>query len=281
MLTFSSLKWVTSSGFGWAIALLLIWAILWLPLAIPIAWAVKWRPPMPIAPQQKIPLLASLYLLAPLVVWGALHWDNLVLADCGVVWQGSMLLSGVMGWAVGAIGVLVLFWVEGILGWVTWQWTSQVKMVWLPVLALGVWVSATEEVMFRGLFQTRFQQDYAPWVAAAIVSLIFALLHLVWEGSDNLPQLPGLWLMGMVLTLARLVDGGHLGLAWGLHAGWIWGMATLDSAQVIVAGNQGAPWLTGIAGKPLAGLMGILFLVITGLVLIGVRVVVQPSIILN
>jgi len=276
MPTFSSLKLFTSSGLVWAIALLLAWSLLWLPLAIPVAWAVKWRPPMPIAPQQKIPLLASLYLLAPLVVWGALRWDNIDLAECGLVWRGSMLLSGLLGLAVGAIGVLFLFWVESILGWVTWQWSSQVKTVCLPVLLLGVWVSATEEVMFRGLFQTRFQQDYELWVAAAIVSLIFALLHLVWEGTDNLPQLPGLWLMGMVLTLARVVDGGYLGLTWGLHAGWIWGMATLDSAQVISVSDKGSPWLTGLAGKPLAGLMGILFLAATGLILVGVGFVRSP-----
>ncbi len=256
------------AAFGWTIAILLAWSILWLPIAIPVARWVKWHPPQPITPQQKIPLLASLYLLAPAVIWGAMRWGNLTLPDCGLVWRNMMPLSILLGVMFGVIGVLVLFWVEGSLGWITWHWNDQVKSTWLPVLALGLWVGATEEAMFRGVFQARFHQEYPLWAAAAIVSLIFALLHLVWEGTENLPQLPGLWLMGMVLALARVVDGGYLGLAWGLHAGWIWGMATLDAAQVVVPAKPVPAWLVGFGGKPLAGVMGILFLMVTGTMLV-------------
>ncbi len=256
------------AAFVWTIAVLLVWSILWLPIAIPVARWVKWHPSQPITPQQKIPLLASLYLLAPAVIWAAIQWGDLTLLDCGLVWRSTTLLTTILGLVFGAIGVLALFWVEGSLGWITWHWSNQVKSTWLPVLGLGLWVSATEEVMFRGVFQARFHQEYSLWVAAAIVSLIFALLHLVWEGTENLPQLPGLWLMGMVLTLARVVDSGYLGLAWGLHAGWIWGMATLDIAQVIMPAKPVSAWLVGFGGKPLAGTMGIVFLVVTGAILV-------------
>ena len=89
---------------------------------------------------------------------------------------------------------------------------------------LGLWISTTEELIFRGFLQNELNQDYPVWVAGAIASLIFAVTHLLWERQETLPQLPGLWLMGMVLTLARWADGGSLWLACGLHAGWIWGL---------------------------------------------------------
>lgn len=269
-------NWLFQSIIGWMFGLLLTWIVLWLPIAIPIAWKVKWHPPLPITPQQKIPLLASLYLLAPVIIWGATRWGAVTLADCGLIWRWSLLANGLIGLAIGTVSVLTLFWVEARVGWVSWRWNSQILAVCLPILVLGLGVSATEEAMFRGLFQARFQQDYSLWVAGAIVSLIFALLHLVWEGAENLPQLPGLWLMGMVLTLAKVVDHGHLGLAWGLHAGWIWSMATLDATQVIAYSSTASPWLLGFGNKPLAGLLGIIFLVITGTLLLATQPLLLP-----
>ncbi|MCS6814216.1 MAG: CPBP family intramembrane metalloprotease [Cyanobacteria bacterium] len=264
------------SVIGWTVGLLLTWVLLWLPLAVPIARQVKWHPPLPITPQQKIPLLVSLYLLAPVIIWGATHWGTVSLMDCGLIWRWSLLVNGLIGLMIGTVGVLTLFWVEASVGWISWHWNHQVLTACLPILVLGLGVSATEEAMFRGLFQARFQQNYSLWIAGAIVSLIFAVLHLVWEGADNLPQLPGLWLMGMVLTLAKVVDYGHLGLAWGLHAGWIWSMATLDTAQVIAYNNTTSPWILGFGNKPLAGLMGILFLAITSALLLAFRPIFLP-----
>jgi uncharacterized protein len=165
-------------------------------------------------------------------------------------------------------GLAVLFGVEGVLGWVRWQRPGVgFFSTLLSTLGLGLGVSLIEELIFRGFLLTQLQQDYLPWVAGTIASLIFALLHLVWEGKENIPQLPGLWLMGMVLVGARWVNGGELGLAWGLHAGWIWAIATIDTAQVIVPTGKGAEWLVGIGGKPLAGVLGILFLLGTAGVL--------------
>jgi membrane protease YdiL (CAAX protease family) len=137
----------------------------------------------------------------------------------------------------------------------------------LPILFLGLWIGVTEELIFRGFLLNTLRQDYSVWVAAAISSVIFALLHLIWEQQNTLPQLPGLWLMGMVLVLARWADGGSLGLAWGLHAGWIWGLTCLDSAELISYTGKGSVWMTGLGKKPLAGIAGIICLLITGILL--------------
>lgn len=288
---------------GRVVLFFLIWVMLWLPIAIPLAIALKWRPPQPITVSQKLPLLASLYLIAPPVLWGATRVEGVSLANYGLILQPSFLLSIIVGLGMGALGIGLLFAVQWLLGWVYWQSKEKspgveespteplppslskatavdadiapqsppkLASVLLPTLLLGLWVSGTEEVIFRGFLLNQFQQLYWVGVAAAIASLIFAVLHLVWEGQENIPQLPGLWLMGMVLVLARWVDGGSLGLAWGLHAGWIWGMASLDTAESIAYSGKGPEWMTGLAGKPLAGGMAILLLLGTGAILWGV-----------
>jgi membrane protease YdiL (CAAX protease family) len=133
----------------------------------------------------------------------------------------------------------------------------------LPILLVALFVGGIEELVFRGFLFTELQKDYSVWVAALISSSIFALLHLVWEQRETTPQLPGLWFMGMVLVLARFVDGGSLGLAWGLHAGWVWAIATLDTAQLIDYTGKVSDWVTGKNKKPLAGVAGIVCLLFT------------------
>ncbi|NJR39325.1 MAG: CPBP family intramembrane metalloprotease [Leptolyngbyaceae cyanobacterium CSU_1_4] len=242
-----------------------VWLVLWLPIAIPLAIALKWHPPQPLTLTQKLPLLVSLYLLAPLVLWGVAALAGASFEIYGLPWKPSVLYSLIQGMGGGILGLAILFGIEGILGWVRWQPPAQdVLKTLIATLALGIGVGLIEELVFRGFLLNQLQQDYLPWMAAAIASLMFALLHLVWEGKENIPQLPGLWLMGMVLVLARWVDGGELGLAWGLHAGWIWAIATLDTAELIAPTGKGAAWLTGWGGKPLAGALGILFLLGTG-----------------
>jgi membrane protease YdiL (CAAX protease family) len=114
---------------------------------------------------------------------------------------------------------------------------------------------------------TELEQDYSVWIAATISSLIFAVLHLIWEQQQTIPQLPGLWLMGVVLVLARFVDRGNLGLAWGLHSGWIWAIACIDTAQLIDYTDQISDWVTGKNKKPLAGVAGIVCLLLTAVTL--------------
>ncbi|MBW4577625.1 MAG: CPBP family intramembrane metalloprotease [Aphanothece sp. CMT-3BRIN-NPC111] len=260
----------TSPAFLKAIAFFVVWMAVWLPVVIPLATLLHWRPPKPLTTEQKLPILASLYLIAPLIVWGASWVEGLSFLDYGVrTLNLAALMSLGLGLVLGVLGLAVIFAVQRALGWVDWHWENRERLspILLPVLLLGLWISGTEELVFRGFLFNELQQDYSIWVAAAIASLIFALLHLVWERQETVPQLPGLWLMGMVLTLAVWVDGGSLALACGLHAGWIWGLSCLDTAQLITYTGIGSKWMTGIAQKPLAGVAGIVCLLVTGVVL--------------
>ena len=255
----------------------LAWTACWLPLAIGCTIAVKWRPWQPITTGQKLPLVASLYAIAPLILWQASKIAGKSFTDWGFTWNWQLLISIGGGFLIGAIGIGVLFAAQTTCGWVKWQLqlekqSGQIASIVLSTLLLAFWISGTEELIFRGFTFTQLEQDFNLGWAAAISSLIFALLHLVWEQKETLPQLPGLWLMGMVLVLARWVDNGSLGLAWGLHAGWVWAIASLDTLQVIANTGNAAEWVTGKYGKPLAGVVGILFLLATGIILWVYRV---------
>ena len=263
-----------------------VWLLLWLPVAVPFAIALKWSPLQPITPSQKLPLLSSLYLIAPFILWKLAQLEGFPFSDYGLAWKGSLGISLGLGLGLAILGLVLLVAIQKRLGWLNWRSTScdqtavedpqtvtvsdpvpGLKSIALPILFLALWISVTEELVFRGFLVNQLQHDYAPWIMAAISSLIFAVLHLVWEGKATVPSLPGLWLMGMVLVLARWADDGSLGLAWGLHTGWVWGIASLDTAQVFVQTGKGPKWMTGSPGHPLAGLMTMVLLVGTATVI--------------
>ena len=255
-----------------------VWGLLWLPIAVPLSRFLHWQPSQPITVQQKLPLVGSLYILAPLILRGFAGIEGVSFATYGWVWSLGQLISLSQGLALGAIGLLLLFTWQAKLGWVIWQWDNVATLRALagPTLLLGLGIGAIEELIFRGFLLNQFSaltdlqalpSSWSAVIAAALTSIIFALLHLVWEGAENIPQLPGLWMMGMVLCGARWVDHGSLGLAWGLHTGWIWIMANLDTAQLLGYPGSVPAWLTGLGQKPLAGLMGLFFLMSTGLLL--------------
>jgi len=245
------------------------WIGCWLPVAIVSALALNLQLGKPLQPEQKLPLLVSLYLLAPLILC-AVNWlTNTSFSDYGLRVNISLLGSLVLGLVLGVLSLAVVFGGQFWLSWCSWQesQTKQLQSILLPIFLVALFVGGIEELVFRGFLFTQLGQDYPVWVAAVISSLIFALLHLVWERRETTPQLPGLWLMGMVLVLARFVDHGNLGLAWGLHAGWVWAIACLDTAELITYTGKVPEWLTGKNKKPLAGAAGIVCLLLTGLIL--------------
>ena len=249
---------------------LLIWGLVWLPIAIPVGKVVGWQPNQPLSSEQKLPLLASLYVIAPLIVWwfSKIYGDSW--SDYGLSWQPELFLSLLMGIGLGIVSIILIFALETAFGWATWHGDNYGTLLStaIPILALGLWVGITEELIFRGLFINLLNQDYVAWIGAIITSAIFAGLHLFWEQTETLPQLPGLWFMGMVLVLARWVDHGSLGLAWGLHAGWIWVLSSFDTAGVISYTSKSPGWITGFDDNPLAGIAGIICLCVTILCLL-------------
>jgi uncharacterized protein len=263
-----------------------LWGLVWLPLALVLARKLQWRPLTPLTPSQKIVLVLSLYLLAPLLLWGAATVQGVPLDTYGVVFGARALVLSVLGLGLGAVGIALLVGIQVQLGWMQWGLSpnapsnaspdalpdvpneiSALVAVAPPILGLAAVISAVEEPIFRGLALYSLQQTWGLGLGAIAASGLFALLHLVWDWRGTWPQLPGLVVMGLVLTLARWAGDGALALAWGLHAGWVWALASLDTAQVTRPTASSPPWLTGWGGQPLAGALSWLLLVGTALLL--------------
>lgn len=177
--------------------------------------------------------------MAPLPLIGICHSQGTRFATYGMPLNLAVLPSFGWGLLTGSIGLATVFFLQQQLGWLQQAETGEGPELKrhrgaqvLLMLVLAIWVGWTEELIFRGFLQTELQHSGSAWTAATIASMIFALLHGIWEGKAVLPQLLGLWLMGMVLVLARWTDHGNLGLAWGLHAGWVWVIASLDIFQL-------------------------------------------------
>lgn len=248
-----------------------IWLIVWLPIAIPIARTIKWHPPQPLLAEQKLYLLLPLYLIAPALLWGIVQVEGSSFAEYGLSLELRFGQSLGIGLVLGVVSLALLFGLQSLCGWVTWQFNAKtpLRSIGLTTLLLGLWVSGTEELIFRGFLLTQLQSDYSHWIAASVSGLIFALLHLIWTPKETFPQLLGLWIMGIVLAIARWVDGDLISLAWGLHAGWVWVIASLETAQVLEYTPKAPVWIAGFGGKPLAGLMGIGLLLLVALGLKG------------
>lgn len=73
--------------------------------------------------------------------------------------------------------------------------------------------------------------------------------------------------MGAVLMLARWADGGWLGLPTGLHAGWIFSLALVDSLHLVTPNLSAPRWWAGRPHQPLTGILdGLLLLATAGIV---------------
>lgn len=262
VLIWSSLPKVVS------IALFLVtWLLIWFPWAWLLGKKLGWTPGQPVQPEQKLPLVLSLYLLAPLPIWAVMQLEQSTLVDYGLSFTISEFYTLAIAVMIAIVGLGITFFVQvqtGLLQWhreklgAWWRWSPL-------FLILALAIALVEELIFRGIFQNQLQTLLNPWLTAIGISALFALLHLLWERRLTVYQLPGLWLLGMVLVIARFGDNGNLALAWGLHGGWVFGLASLDASGLITYPNpEGNLWV-GKANQPLAGVAGILCLGLTGL----------------
>lgn len=245
-----------------------VWAAVWLPIAFILSRLIGWQPNQPLAPKQKIVLLLSLYILAPVVLAWQVRLEKLSLIDLGLGFNSHILADVILGLVISLTSLIIIFVAKSALNLVSWHRENIKNLLPLlaPILALSLLVSAIEEIVFRGYIFSTLLTDNSFWLAAISSSAIFALLHLIWERKETAPQIPGLWLMGMVLIGAVIINQGHIYLALGLHAGWIWGLTCIDSAQLLTY-NYKNHWFTGINQQPLAGVAGISCLTLAGLTL--------------
>ncbi len=255
---------------------LLVWVGLWLPFAIPLGIKLGWRPFRPASPGQKLPLLIILYLLAPVMLWRWSRWQGTGWHELGLGDPGGLGRGLLLGWGIAIAGLFLVTALRLGLGWLapalegaSGLAPAQRLGIALGLIPLGLFLGGIEELVFRGWMQTQLQTALVPWIAAAIASSLFALAHLLWDGRGGLVQQPGLWLLGLVLVIARWLDQGQIGLAWGLHGGWVWGLACLDAVVPFAVTGKGPSWLMGRPQQPLTGVLDGLLLLGTALTIWG------------
>ena len=242
------------------------WLAIWFPVAIPLSHKIDYKFSQIPTIKQKLILVASLYPFALIIFGLIMRLDGGSLSSIGWQWQLQELIFLVWGIILALSSIVIIFALEFAFGLINWHGenSSSLLLSIFPILCLGMAISFVEELIFRGFLINELTADFSDLTAAIASSTIFAILHMVWERQQTIPQLPGLWLMGMVLVLARIVVGGNLGLAWGLHTGWILGLSCIDSAELISYNTDSKNWLTGIDRQPLAGVFGILCLLVVG-----------------
>ena len=251
------------------IAFFLTWIVCWLPLALILTKVLHWTPKQPLQPEQKIILVVSLYLLAPLILLLTNRITHKSFSTYGWTANLSTLDSLFVGFCLGVLSLAFVFGIQIYFGLCKLKKSNfeSVPSTLFYVMLVALLVGGAEELVFRGFLFSQLEESYSIWTAAIISSLIFALLHLVWEQRETVPQIPGLWLMGMVLILARFADNGSLGLAWGLHAGWVWSIASIDTLELVTYTDKISEWITGKNKKPLAGVTGIFCMALTAMAL--------------
>lgn len=257
-----------------ALALVLCFLIAWALVWLPIGWGIYrwqgWQLSYPVPPEQKIPLLLSLYWIAPVLLWlyGA-YGPGPRVGTYGVAWDGQFGHSLALGAGLGGVGIAVLVTLQWGAGWLQRvpktpaQSPLQLMATAVPIALLALGISWVEELVFRGFMVDQLATAYPLWLTVLLASAIFAVLHLLWDGPGASPQLPGLWLLGTVLILARWADGGQLGLACGLHGGWIGALAFMDTLGLLER-SPAAPRFLGRADLPLTNTLTLGLLVATG-----------------
>jgi uncharacterized protein len=238
--------------------------LIWLPIAAPIYRSLSSNPNLATILTMGLLFLEFLFLLR---FWSKnVYQQPQCFKRYGLVWTSSNTRDLLKGISIGLCFCLLLFILEGVLGWIEFKTPSIAlgKIIAEGCLsALGIGLA--EELVFRGWILDELQQDYQPRIALWANVFIFALSHFlkpIEEVMRTLPTFPALILLGLTLVWAKQGHQNRLGICIGLHAGLIWGYYILNVAGIIEDSQTVSPWITGIDGNPIAGMMGLLFLAI-------------------
>jgi uncharacterized protein len=236
--------------------------ILWLPLAIPIDLAI--------ADNENLATIATMALLfiellGLWYLWGKyVYRESNIFTRYGLSFTAANQREFAQGLAIGLWSCLSLFILESLFGWVniTVPEVSMVRIVTEGLLsALGI--ALAEELIFRGWLFDELRQDYSDRITIFSSALVFALLHFlkpIEEIIRTLVTFPALLLLGSCLAIAKFKTGDRLGICIGIHGGLVWGYYILNVGGLIKYTDRVPPWITGIDGNPIAGIMGLIFL---------------------
>ena len=138
----------------------------------------------------------------------------------------------------------------------------------LNSIALGFLVGFAEELIFRGWLWGEVNFLFRSSLGFVIQAMVFSFVHVVGIIKSDLgfleliPLLTGLFLLGLILALRRVLDKGSLGGCIGLHGGLV-GLWFFVNADLIDISYDTPTWLIGPGGSspnPIGSIPGVLFL---------------------
>ncbi len=247
-------------------AFLLILGAMWLPFALPLHFLLRHDPNL-----ESIVIMAILFLefFAWVWVWGQkVQGYAHPFMHYGLIWTRPNGIHALSGLAMGVGFTLALFLIMAAAGWAEFQEAENITPILIEGLLVGLGVGLAEEFVFRGWLLDELELDYGAIAALWLNALLFSVSHYlkpVAEMIRTFPQFFGLTLLGLILVWAKRQTRYRLGLAIGLHSGLIWGYYIINVGNLVRYTGTVPEWVTGIDRNPLAGLLGILLLLILAL----------------
>lgn len=237
------------------LSFLLILGLLWAPVAIPITWLI---PNKNLVSLLTMPTLYLIF-LAMLQGWGRWgHQEGNLFRRYGMRCPKAWVYEWLAGLGIGYSTVLLLFELQALLGWVDWSSPSRsMPVLLLEGCLIAALISLAEEIFFRGWLLDELQRSYAPNVALAVTTMIYAVSHSPRIALASV-QWIALALLGWALGLAKRVTHDRLGLSAGLHGGLVWSYYVLNVGGLFAYTQRVPVWVTGLEQNPLAGVMGIM-----------------------
>lgn len=241
-------------------------AAVWIPLALPLHLLLRSDPNT-----ETIATMGLLFIEFFILVW---FWGRRVkkrdrpFAYYGLVWTRSNGLDCLHGLALGTGMTIALFLTMAACGWVDFVAAQPVVPVMLEGLGVALGVGLAEEFVFRGWLLDEIETDYSPGAGMWGSAALFAIAHYIKPVEEMLrtfPQFPSLILLGLILVWAKRQSQHRLGLPIGLHSGLVWGYYIINVGELVQYRDRVPPWVTGIDRNPLAGLLGIIFLIVLAL----------------
>ena len=129
-------------------------------------------------------------------------------------------------------------------------------------ILLGIGVGVAEEIVFRGWLLEELNLLLGPRLGIFVQAVIFSLAHIRFKLTLNelIPLLIGLFLLGLILALRRIIDRGSLWGSISLHGGLVGGWFVINSGMIRFSSITPS-WLIG-QGKmnpnPIGGIIAIL-----------------------
>jgi uncharacterized protein len=246
------------------IGFLICLAIAWLPIAAPIYIFI--RDDANLVTILTMGLLAIEFFIF-LPYWGkVVHKQPKIYEHVGLEFSNKNAFELLQGLAIGLISIELLFLVQTLFGWIEWrQVNSGVLKFIVEAIPTAFGTAIAEELFFRGFLYNELERDYKPNVVLWAVAIIFPVSHFIKPISEIIrtsPQFLGLLLLALICIWAKRSCNGRLGLAIGIHAGLIWIWYIVNVGKLIEYTGTVPVWVTGVNENPLAGIIGLSFLVI-------------------